>query len=42
VAGSVPLLVFYGVLAEAAAPLWIAAAGAWLSTGLAAKNTATG
>lgn len=33
-----PLLVFYGILAEAAAPLWVALAGAVLVPTLALAN----
>ena len=39
IVGTVPLLTFYGLVAEQAAPLWIGAAAAWLGTGLAALNT---
>ncbi len=35
---AMPLLVFYGVLEENAAPLWIAAIGAVLGNGLALAN----
>jgi hypothetical protein len=41
----VPIAVFYGLLAENAAALWLGLVGAVLSTGthaLAAKNTSTG
>lgn len=39
--GTVPLLTFYGLIAEQAAPLWIGAAAGWLGVGLAARNTST-
>ena len=35
----IPLLVFYGILSEAAAPLWVALVGAILVPGLAVANT---
>lgn len=35
---ALPLLVFYGVVSESAAPLWIAAAGGVLTPGLALNN----
>lgn len=39
IAGTVPLLVGYGLIADQLAPLWIAAAAGWLGAGLATKNT---
>jgi hypothetical protein len=38
---ALPLLVAYGVVQDTVAPLWLAAAGAALNTGLAAANTTT-
>lgn len=38
-AAVIPLLVFYGVMTEAAAPLWLAAVGALLTNTLATVNT---
>lgn len=38
-AAAVPLLAFYGLVADAAIPLWIAFGGAFLSTGTAALHT---
>lgn len=40
-AATVPLLAFYGLVADAAIPLWIAFGGAFLSTGTAALHTPT-
>jgi len=37
----IPLLVFYGVIADEAAPLWLALVGAATTSGLAAYNTST-
>jgi len=39
---AMPLLVFYGVTDDQAAPLWVAAVGSFLGFGLAAANTSTG
>lgn len=36
---TIPLLIAYGALSESTAPLWIALAGAILSTGTAAAYT---
>lgn len=36
---TIPLLIAYGTLSESTAPLWIALAGAILSTGTAAAYT---
>lgn len=38
---ALPLLIAYGVVDEQNAALWLALAGAVLSTGLAAVNTST-
>ena len=35
---AMPLLVFYGVVSESAAPLWVAAVGGILVPGLAVAN----
>lgn len=38
---AVPLLAFYGLVAELAVPLWLAFAGAMIGTGTAALHTPT-
>jgi hypothetical protein len=38
----VPLLIAYGVIEQAVAPLWIALAGSLLGTGMAALNVPKG
>lgn len=38
---ALPVLVFYGVLAEQSVALWIALGGSVLGTGLASANTST-